>query len=90
MTEAEWLAFADSHAMLQFLMRKFLRAVGSVRKLRLFLTNYSRRIWYWFHDYRCRHASEVAERSAEGLVSDEEWLGQVHNEMVRVGNEQRS
>lgn len=67
MTEAEWLTATDPTPMLAFFQNKM-----SERKLRLFAVACVRRIWDVMLDVRSHHAIEVAERSADQLVSDEE------------------
>jgi hypothetical protein len=81
MNEAEWLASADPTPMLRFLHGRV-----SDRKLRLFIANYSRHTWHLFRDERCRKAIEVAERSADGQVSDEE-LSQIYIEISQIWTE---
>lgn len=76
--EREWLAETDPNPMLSCFHGKV-----SDRKLRLFIANYCRRIWHLFQDERCRKAIEVAERFADGQVSDEELL-QVYVEMWTI------
>jgi hypothetical protein len=67
--ERDWLTSADPSGMLAFL-----RASGKVRKrkLRLFACACCRRVWHLLADARSRHAVELAERSADGPVSDRE------------------
>jgi hypothetical protein len=55
-------------------MLSCLHGKASDRQLRLFITNYARRAWHLFQDERCRRAIEVAERSADGQVGEEELL----------------
>ncbi len=69
MTEAEWLAATDIHDMLEHL-----RGRASERKLRLFAVACCRRIWHHFTDDRSRRVIEVAERHADVLVTEDEWL----------------
>jgi hypothetical protein len=76
--EQEWLAETDPNPMLSCLHGK-----ASDRKLRLFIANYCRRTWRLFQDERCRRAIEVAERSADGQVGDEELL-QVYIQMWEI------
>jgi hypothetical protein len=68
MTEAEWTACSEPHAMLQVL-----RASGPVseRKLRLFAVACSRRMWALI-DPLGRAAVEMAEKFADGLAGPEE------------------
>ena len=65
MTEAEWLACADTRPMLEFLHDK-----TSDRKLRLFAIACARRVWPLLADDRSRRVIEVAEHLAEGLVGE--------------------
>src|SRR5690348_7393422 len=67
MTEAQWLASADPHRMLDFLPGK-----ASERKLRLFLCSCLRRVWPLLTDARSRAAVEVMERFADGDASEQE------------------
>lgn len=61
MTEQQWLASNQPHAMLDFLQGK-----ASDRKLRLFAVACCRRIWHLLPNMIGRHAIDVAERIAEG------------------------
>jgi hypothetical protein len=66
MTEAEWLA-CDDH----MLMTYFVADRMSLRKLRLAEVAICRRVERDLVDERSRHALEVSEAYADGLVSDE-------------------
>jgi hypothetical protein len=85
MTEAEWLACAESETLL-----KRSRFRNSRRKSRLFAVACCRHVWTHFVDERSRHAVEVAERHADGLATDEELrvaaheAGEAHREMFAV------
>ena len=67
MTESEWLGCADPTPLLEFL-----RGKASERKLRLFACACCRRVSHLMSDSRAFHAMDVAERAAEGGVSEEE------------------
>jgi hypothetical protein len=67
MTEQEWLACEDPERMLKYL-RRSKRYRISDRKLRYFLVGCCRRVWQYTTDERSRHAVEIAERFADGLV----------------------
>jgi hypothetical protein len=72
MTEAEWLNCEDPLAML-----KFVRAVATDRKLRLFMVDACRRCWHLLADKPYRHAVEVAEWFAE-RIADANDLVRMH------------
>ena len=65
MTEQEWLACTNPDQMLDFLREK-----ASVRKLRLFGCACCRRIWPLLTDDRSRQGVEIAERFADGLITE--------------------
>jgi hypothetical protein len=67
MTEAEWLACADTSPMLDFL-----RTSATNRKLRLFAVACCRRVWHWMDDARSRKAVDVAEQYADGATQESE------------------
>jgi hypothetical protein len=66
MTEAEWLACADSHRMLDFL-----RGWISERQLRLFAVACCRHIWPLLTDEQSRRAVVVAEQFADGMADED-------------------
>jgi hypothetical protein len=68
-TESDWLTSTDPLAMLAFLRD---RGPVSERKLRLFAVACCRLIWPLIDDATSRRAVEVAERFADGLVTDQE------------------
>ena len=80
MTEEEWLASESSFAMLCYLksrsgryrLRKHFGRAPTVRKLRLFLVECSRRVSGYLADERSFHALEVAERFADNRATSEE------------------
>jgi hypothetical protein len=75
MTEAEWLACRDPHALLEFLhaeARAWRQPQPSRRKLRLFASACCRRAWSAIADERSRKAVEVTERYADRLASRQE------------------
>ena len=67
MNEAEWLACAHPTP-----MRRFLEGEASARKLRLVACACCRHIWHSFADQRSRTAVEMAERLADGEITEEE------------------
>src|SRR5262245_61301619 len=67
MTGDEWLACTDPEKMLAWLRGKI-----SDRKLRLFACACCRRVWRVLIDPRTQRAVEVAERYADGSLSDAE------------------
>lgn len=67
MTEAEWLACADPHRMLEFLGEN-----ASLRKQRLFACAAVRRVWHLLLDDHSREAVEEAERYADGIGCEED------------------
>jgi len=77
MTEAEWLAGADSVAML-----RFRKGAASDRKLRLYMCGGCRVIWPLLYAAASRESVAVAERFADGAATDQEldnahWSGEV-------------
>jgi hypothetical protein len=74
MTQKEWLACDDLWPLLEHLQKKGNRKcpTATERKLRLFACACCRRIWHYMLDERSRTAVEVAERCADGGVSQEE------------------
>ena len=64
MIETKWLAARFSRPMLNHLAEQ-----ASERKLRLFAVACCRRIWPTLHDERSRHAVELAEQYADGLIN---------------------
>jgi hypothetical protein len=66
MTEAEWLQ-SDDHLLMTDLVAERM----SLRKLRLARVAVCRRVEHHLVDERSRHALEVSEAHADGLVSDE-------------------
>jgi hypothetical protein len=68
MTEAEWLACARPHDMLNLLKSKN----PSARKLRLFSSACCRRIRSFLENARCLHLIETSDRYADGLASEAE------------------
>jgi len=73
MTEAEWLACADPHKMLEFLRDKV-----SDRKLHLFAVACCRRIWGILEDEEARKAVDVMERYVDGLACHEDVTAARH------------
>jgi hypothetical protein len=80
MKEQEWLACADPGEMLCFLENKQKKPPKrkwpklTERKQQLFACACCRRIWHRLDDERSRRAVEVAERCADGSVTDEELV----------------
>jgi hypothetical protein len=69
MTETEWVACTDPRKMLEFLWGN-----ATARKARLFTVACCRRIWHLMRDRRSQRAVEVAERYADGQVSEKDAL----------------
>jgi hypothetical protein len=69
MTESEWLVCSNPKLMLEFLQGK-----ASARKLRLIACACCRRIWHLYEDVWSPLAVEVAERHADGLVTEEQMI----------------
>jgi hypothetical protein len=67
MDEKQWLACNDPTPMLTFLSGK-----SSSRRLRLFLCACARRVWHFVREEACHEAVQIAERHADGQVSQEE------------------
>ena len=67
MTEAEWLRSTDVGQMERFLRD---HPASNDRKLRLFGCACCRRVWRLFRDERSQRVVELAERYADGLVTD--------------------
>jgi hypothetical protein len=67
MTEAEWLTETKPWKLIPALVDH-----ASPRKVRLLAVACLRRVWPLFHDERCHHAVETAERMADGLVPEDE------------------
>ena len=79
MTEQEWLASVDAMTEQDWLastnpkeLLAFVRETASDRKYRLFSAACCRRIWHLLTDAQYRMAVEVAERFADGLVTEDE------------------
>ncbi len=66
MTEAEWLACTNPTPMLEYLQGK-----ASNRKLRLIAVACCRRVWSLLSDKHSRRALTIAERYADGEISEE-------------------
>jgi hypothetical protein len=73
MTEAEWLACIDP-GRLHFWVVLIAGNRFSNRKLKLFEVACCRQIWHIITDARCRRAIEVAERFADGMVSEDDLV----------------
>jgi hypothetical protein len=70
MTEVEWLACSNAEVMVDFLR---MEGKISARQFRLFAIACCRRVWHWFdNDESSRRALEVAERYADGQVTEQE------------------
>lgn len=69
MTEAEWLAASDLHAMLEFARQ---RGILSNRKWRLFAVACCQPVSHLMHDARSRNAVIMAERFADGAATADE------------------
>jgi hypothetical protein len=90
MTEAEWLANTSPKSMLEFLQGK-----SSDRKLRLFACACCRLIWPLITHESCQDSVDVAERFADGDVTEDEMStthssyaeGVVYNHVWPGGNE---
>jgi hypothetical protein len=67
MLEQDWLSSSDPTAMLEFVRGKV-----SDRKLRLFASTVSRRLWNLFEHEATRTAVEVAEAFADGTATDKQ------------------
>jgi hypothetical protein len=71
MTEQQWLTSTDSREMLKFLAT---RDPPSARRLRLFAIAVARRAWALLQREQFRQMIEMAERFADGEVSEQQML----------------
>jgi hypothetical protein len=93
MNEAEWLKCRTPRRMLDFILSRRVKFHGerlghNQRKWWLFATACGRRIWHLLRDERSRRAIEMAERLADGLVTEAEWH-RVSNEAGEAVEEYR-
>src|SRR5438128_1464241 len=71
MTETEWLTCTDPNPVLEFLQSG---GKATERKMRLFAVACAHRLWPWLEDRRIQLAVEIAERFADGWVTDDALL----------------